>query len=626
MKQQDTNDDETYLDPVDTIQRPRLPMTGRVQNTGQRDKRYSTSAGDDVSSGLPVQESDDMEKEKDIEEDKDFTDDRKATPTHKDLRANRDASYEDDSNSNNSDPTKENLRYIANKPSSPTATKDDHSTNETSPTTTTTTTTTTTRAGTMRQQYHTKQAESFDEKIYEDLEEAMFSSSDDDDNGDGSSHISKDQHDKRNTVVEGSHGIKSSQKQDQHHTAHNINGQQFSGDIDGSQDSKNKYDAQSVLEKENQNDKHSNNPNKRISTSETMYVNSEHLRIPSSPSSLTSGAISDDSDNDSSIHDSNNPSYFALNRSRDTITLSNRILSDTTGSRLDDTDADSHDYDEPFEQPTTATISSDVGSGETSNESESVYEVVWGEDDQSKPNLNNNRQQHNDDDNIQNHVYDEPYDPDRPSSPVAIKIIPNTPRDDDHGDATDAPLPDQFSLTNSKGEEDSDYSDIGEEFEGNNYEGLKTDFVKPPDYSDADEGVNDDGGANGVRKSKKSIKIGNDTYETLSFDNNDENLYEELDTLNAKDGTTSSGTVSPLQQKVVEDESFRKHSSSIPVDTFYLKKLDAIIQEIRFGIGECFYTLLLYWYKFSRFCVFYSHFCETKSPRNLLTSKFAKFN
>ena len=118
--------------------------------------------------------------------------------------------------------------------------------------------------------------------------------------------------------------------------------------------------------------------------------------------------------------------------------------------------------------------------------------------------------------------------------------------------------------------------------------------MKPPDYSDADEGVNDDGGANGVRKSKKSIKIGNDTYETLSFDNNDENLYEELDTLNAKDGTTSSGTVSPLQQKVVEDESFRKHSSSIPVDTFYLKKLDAIIQEIRFGIGECFYTCLLY--------------------------------
>ena len=417
----------------------------------------------------------------------------------------------------------------------------------------------------------------------------MFSSSGDDDSGDDSSHISKDQHDKRKTVVEGSHDIKSGQTQDEHHKAHNINGQQISGDIDGSRDSKNKYDAQSIGKANNNDaeDKHSSNPNQRISTSETMYENNEHLRIPASLSSLTSGAISDDSDNESSIHDSNNPSYFTLNRSRDIITLSNRILSETSGSRFDDTDADGHDYDEPFESITTTAISGDVGSGGTSNESESVYEAVWPEDDQSKPNLNN-RQRNNDCDDIQNHFYDEPYDPDRPSSPVAIQIIPNTPRDDDHGDATDAPLPDQFSLTNSKGGEDSDYSDIGEEFEENSYEGLKTEFVQPPEYSDTDEGVNDADSVGGAGKSKKSIMIGNDTYETLSFDNNGENIYEELDTLNAKDGTTSSGTASPSPQKVVENESVGKHSSSIPVDTFYLKKLDAIIQEIRFGIGECF--------------------------------------
>ena len=515
MKQNTNN--ESYLDPVDTIQRPRLPMTGRVENTGQRNKRYSTSTADDAGTGLPISEDKigGVNKIKeDTEGDRDYTDDKRSHNNADSKTNNKDSSNND---------FKERHKSIDSESS--------FAVNESNENTSST------RAATMRKQYHTKQVESIDEKIYEDLEEAMFSSSSDDDNDDEDCGDGDDEAD-----VERPHGLK---------------------------------DEQSTAEKTNK------NGNSQIDNPKFCETNN-HLRIPSPQS--TSEALSDDSDNDS-IHDSNNPSYFALNRSQDTVTLSNRILSETTDSQKDD---DSHNYDEPYDSITTTTLTSgDVRTGENSNESESIYEVVWREDDQTKPNLNHQQSNDNHNDEVQNHDYDEPYDPDRPLSPVAIQVIPNTPHDDDHSDATDAPLPDRFSPTNNTGVgrgEDSEYSDLGEEFEENNYEGLKTEFVKPPEYSDPEK--DSDGG---TEKSRKPIKIGNDTYEALSFDNNDENLYEELDTFNAKNGSTMSDTTLPTSQKIVEDESVRTQTT-IPIDTFYLKKLDSIIQEIRFGIGKFFFV------------------------------------
>ena len=143
---------------------------------------------------------------------------------------------------------------------------------------------------------------------------------------------------------------------------------------------------------------------------------------------------------------------------------------------------------------------------------------------------------------------------------------------------------------------DGDYSDIGEEFEENTYEGLSTEIVKPPDYSELGN----------IGKSENEIKkTGNDNdgkfrsdnYESLSFDTNDDNLYEELDTLkdsgitddsvratvidNGGDVSNSATSQGGNRGEVVGD-----HFQEFPVDSFYLKKLDAVIQEIRFGIGK----------------------------------------
>ena len=286
-----------------------------------------------------------------------------------------------------------------------------------------------------------------------------------------------------------------------------------------------------------------------------------------------------------SVRGSNNPSYFSLNRSRENFALYNRDLpSDDVASNdnyyepYDSTTPDdtystieNNDYDEPFDA-----TAHEGGSGKATNKSESTYEVIWEEKDPSKKTKQ--------DENTQDRDNDEFNDPDRPLSSVSIQVIPDTPRDDKHDD--DAPLPDHFSASGSGG--DSEYSDIGEEFEDNKYEALATEIVKPPGYYDRSDGSGND------KKTEKSEKIGNDTYESLSFDNNDENFYEELDTL--KDGATSndvsssSSSFSPSSENATEEGNY---SQLIPVDTFYLKKLDAVIQEIRFGIGKIFSSLLV---------------------------------
>ena len=105
-------------------------------------------------------------------------------------------------------------------------------------------------------------------------------------------------------------------------------------------------------------------------------------------------------------------------------------------------------------------------------------------------------------------------------------------------------------------------------------------------YNDLESEVNSfpNGSNNGL--------VSGDVYEVLNFDenNDDDNIYEDLDSLDSKN-TISPKAVSPDLPALPENGSESKNDATktFTIDSFYLKKLDSIIQEIRFGIGKIYY-------------------------------------
>lgn len=162
-----------------------------------------------------------------------------------------------------------------------------------------------------------------------------------------------------------------------------------------------------------------------------------------------------------------------------------------------------------------------------------------------------------------------------PIEPVVSISIQSPTSPSLHLDNSGSPLPSRYA------EDREVFSDLSDEFEGETYEPLvttkenATDDKSPYELEEDAEAEHEyfevDDGSGG----KSMGGIEEEVYESL--DTVEENIYEDLDSFvkpEIKGGCT-------IENKV-------KDELALVIDTYYLKKLDAIVQELRFGIGEYF--------------------------------------
>ncbi|XP_066933865.1 uncharacterized protein [Clytia hemisphaerica] len=582
--------DGSYLDPVDTLPRPKLPMMSSIENTGHRDKRYSTS-GDAIlgiiledplfptqQQGLDQGYNDTKEQSRNAQLNQSNTSHQseigpksiKSRPEDKVKKPNRGGEGLDQQLNlpNRGQSPQESIIYDVKKNGTKDNLIDDvgdvndvfksEDGKDLGATTSGLSKTNSLRKNSdqidgvdgatgsltwinsLRQQYQTVRSTSL-EKNYEALEDEMFGSSDGSQNEESDGEEADDEAEQTDVVPFSPipHTTKP----------------QLPGEIS---DSETKDDETS-----------------QDSISKVVPIKTGNLpgTNDTQPSTMDTNLSTN-----KQITDAQNPSYFSISRSRKGLTLQGDHCEETVELQdVDEMDCVQHEYDTPYEP----SCQSNPESTEPSCQSTSNYEVPWCSDNTS----NTEASQRNE----------------SGSSVIEIQVIPNTPQEE-HGSGTeDAPLPRHFSGSG----EDIDagaYSDLEEAFEEGPYEGLVTesrivaltetpenatervdenpdpecDRNSPPNYYDVDSDSlpsTNDG-------------VGN-TYETLNFNDHEdeENVYEDLDKL--EDDRVDRPAELPSQTL------YGNPNEAFPVDTFYLKKLDSIIQEIRFGIDRLHSVLLM---------------------------------
>ena len=211
-----------------------------------------------------------------------------------------------------------------------------------------------------------------------------------------------------------------------------------------------------------------------------------------------------------------------------------------------------------------------------------------------------------------------------------ISISINSPTSPGNSIVADSghPLPLKYGGDNlgDNGDDDGDgYSDLSDEFQSENtYESLLPRNLDTADtiVSVSQNGLKGKGSShepNNEQNNNDSLKSNGPEYFVVEYqdekrldnpttieeefyeplDTVEENLYEELDVFAKKPGNDSSDST-----KVIDACSFehgKEDDVEFVIDTFYLKKLDSIVQEMRFGIGM---VISSYFFNFSSPSIF----------------------
>jgi len=493
----DKNSSGDYLNANDSItHRPKLPMAEKIESTGCRDKRYSTASDE-------------------------LIDDYGTTPRPESSSCNQSDNTQTEHQNSTSEEIKDSQSNLDNVDAALPGKSE------------------TASSAVLRQKYSTGRVESF-EKIYEDLEDAIFSSDSDGSDADDDAGDSKDGTLKNEDTDEGT--LKKAYGDDSTTTTTTTTTVTEVDDV-----------GRTI---------------KRESNDDDVYIN--YSQAP------TNGEVKS---KQNKIEHSENATYFAINNLAEKIDLTKEIatVNDDESNPTDPVYVNPYDS---LKQDETSTPLYETAWNGTNTEGggDSGYELPWDLNSKLKRISEQRMEQektteveeveeedeydspYDKKENItpppggEDGDYDAPWDKRNPESPkkplVAIQIhSPNTPRGDCSG--PEPPLPDRYS-SEGEVEGESEYSDIGEEFQEDNlYEGLQ----QPPNYED----------------------------------NDDDNIYEDLDSLDGKNASVTTKDIS--SDLTTSDDSYRLDSEkndtkTFTIDSFYLKKLDSIIQEIRFGIGK----------------------------------------